>query len=236
MTVVARRLPERSTTSAGDRDRRLGRHIEHDPRSRAFAVPAGRGKLKPVLWPRLGGPFDQGNVGSCTGNAMAGLLNTAPFHRAHARYLKEQDALRIYSKATALDTWDGTYPPDDTGSSGLAVAKAAKGEGRIRGYRHAFGIEQALRALQHGPVITGVTWYETFDIPGADSALVAIGGQERGGHEFEVVGYDPVTDIVSAWNSWGPNWGKGGMFFFTSATWATLLEQQGDVTVPLPLL
>lgn len=166
---------------------------------------------------------------------MAGLLNTGAFHRARTRYLTEKDAIRIYSKATLIDAWDGAYPPEDTGSSGLAVAKVAKAEGRISAYKHAFGIEQALKALQLGPVITGVTWYEGFDHPDAHG-VVKLGGQDRGGHEFEVVGYDPSTDLCAAWNSWGKTWGKGGMFFFTSKAWDALLQEQGDVTVPLPLI
>lgn len=49
----------------------------------------------------------------------------------------------------------------------------------------------------------------------------------------EVCGYDPATDLVTCWNSWGSGWGKSGKFFFTSKTWAKLLAAQGDVTVPL---
>ena len=33
----------------------------------------------------------------------------------------EQFAVALYSDATKVDAYPGTYPPDDTGSSGLAI-------------------------------------------------------------------------------------------------------------------
>lgn len=231
MSVTVRRIDEHS--GAGP----LGRHVEHDERSRDYPFEAVSAvPLKKVLWTRTGGPFDQGQLGSCTGNAIAGVLNTKPFHKT-GKTLTETDAVSIYSAATVVDGVPGTYPPDDTGSSGLAVCKVAQSRGLISGYRHAFSLEQALQALMVGPVITGVSWYESFDTPDS-KGLVTIGGSVRGGHEFEVRGYNPKTDLVCAENSWGKGWGVGalgGIFYFTSKTWAALLADQGDVTVPVPL-
>lgn len=210
---------------------RLGRHIEHDPRSRNFRVEVDHAApLRTVHHRRYGEPFDQGNVGSCTGNAVAGALNTAPLHAAGHHLLTEMDAVALYELATVIDSIPGSYPPDDTGSSGLAVAKAAQEQGLISSYRHAFGIDDALQALMAGPVITGVDWYSAFDSPDA-SGLVSIDGSVRGGHEFEVLGYDAHTQTVVAENSWGVGWGQRGRFRFAVATWAALLADGGDVTV-----
>lgn len=212
----------------------LGRHVEHDSRSRDFPVEVDEAApLVKVLWQRYGNPFNQGNLGSCTGNAMAGILNTAPFHKT-GKLRTEKDAVTIYEAATIIDGITGSYPPDDTGSSGLAVCKVAKSKGWIDGYKHAFSIAAALQALMKGPVITGVAWYEGFDSPD-ENGLVEISGSVRGGHEFEIRGYDPATDLVTAENSWGVSWGVKGLFHFTSHTWAELLKQQGDCTVPVPL-
>lgn len=210
---------------------RLGRHVEHDPRSRAYLAEMSAGPLVTVHHRRYGRAFDQGQVGSCTGNATAGAINTKPIHVPGTHLLTEEDALTIYEHASALDNVPGEYPPDDTGSSGLAAAKAAKAAGWITSYRHAFGIADALRALQLAPVITGVDWFEGFDDPD-DNGFVNIRGQVRGGHEFEVLGYvhaDPAYVVCE--NSWGVEWGDRGRFRMTVDTWARLLSAQGDVTV-----
>lgn len=223
--------------AASEHGGRLGRHIEHDPRSRAFAMyPSDLGPIKVVKHRRYGSIFDQGQFGSCTGNALAGAINTAPLHKTGARALVEADAVKLYAAATVLDGYAGTYPPDDTGSSGLAVCKAGMKAGYLTGYKHAFSIQAALASLTVTPVITGIPWYEGFDKPDADG-MVVIAGQIRGGHEIEVdailkVGSLAET-IVELPNSWGTSWGLGGKFRMTAATWAALLEQQGDVTGPL---
>lgn len=211
---------------------RLGRLLQHDPASRGYPAARATGPLKKVKWVRAGSAFDQGNLGSCTGNAMAGALNTLPLHQPGKHLLKEADAVKLYELATTIDGLGDPYPPNDRGSSGLAVCKAAEQLGYITSYQHAFGVQHALEALQLGPVITGVSWYSSFDRPDA-KGLVTIGGDVRGGHEFEVYGYDPKTDLVFAWNSWGPGWAIRGHFCFTSATWAKLLAESGDVTVPV---
>lgn len=234
MTVKSFRLEEAVVDG-----RRLGRHVEHDPASKAF--PADRAThLHAVEHVRHGDPFDQGNLGSCTGNAIAGAINTEPIWKhADDRLLTETDAVQLYELATTLDEYPGSYPPDDTGSSGLAACKAARRAGLITSYRHAFGIDHALAALMLHPAITGVPWYEGFDRPAPNTGLVEIAGQVRGGHEFEVVGFVPppigtpaLDGLVIAWNSWGTGYGAGGKFTFTARTWATLLEQAGDVTIP----
>lgn len=208
---------------------KLGRNVEHDPRSRAYGITAAAVPLRSVTHRRYGGIFDQGSLGSCVGNACAGALNTVPLH-ATGRTLKEADAVALYELATTLDDAPGSYPPDDIGSSGLAGAKAAQQRGLISSYQHAFGIDEALQALMAGPVITGTDWHESFDHPDA-RGLVAISGQVRGGHEFEVLGYDDTRKEVIAANSWGTSYGLRGRFRFAVATWAELLAAQGDVTI-----
>lgn len=222
--------------------KRLGRHVEHDERSRAYAVeemtaPA----IHEVHHRSHGAVLDQGNLGSCTGNAMAGAINTDPVHRLGESLLTEANAVSIYEAATVIDGIDGVYPPTDTGSSGLAVAKVAKSRGEIAGYSHAFSILGAVSALMKVPVITGVPWYEGFDHPDPTTGMVEIAGQIRGGHEFRVIGFVPASSgdlldgVAIAVNSWGRDWGINGRFRFTARTWAELLAEDGDVTVPVPI-
>jgi hypothetical protein len=70
--------------------------------------------------------------------------------------------------------------------------------------------------------------------PAADG-LVHVSGAVAGGHEYECIGYDTATDRWEFVNSWGTSWGKAGHFFYTSATFARLLSEQGDATVFVPI-
>jgi hypothetical protein len=239
MTLV--RLEERPTDV---HDGRLGRHIEHDPKSRNHDVEARSTVstvIRPVLWARYSPILDQGNLGSCTGNALTGWLGCAPHAltpQAASPY-DEPFAVKRYERATATDTFSGTYPPDDTGSSGLAVCKAAKKDGIIGSYAWAFTVSGLLRALQHGPVIVGTPWLEGFDRPDS-SGLVLPTGSSRGGHEYLIRGVQParaggpIDGSAPLWgdNSWGVGFGVNGSFHYTVDAWAKLRAQQADCTVP----
>lgn len=216
-------------TLIAEQHRRLGRHVEHDERSLAFPA-AQAPALVSALHKRLCPPFDQGNLGSCTGNAMAGLLMTEPYHQGPWAFT-EKEAISLYSEATKLDGVRGNYPPTDTGSSGLAVAKAAKNRRYIVAYAHAFGLDHALAALVLGPVIIGINWYSSFDAPDPHGLVsIAHGAYVRGGHEVELVGLDTGTQQVLAVNSWGVDWGNQGTFSFSWTDFDRLLHEHGDVT------
>jgi len=210
--------------------RRLGRHVVHDPRSRNFEAEAA-GAIKSVQHSSTGLPLDQGNIGSCTANALCGALDSSPDNKSGKSY-KESDAVSLYELETQLE--GQPYPPNDPGGSGLMVCKAAKQLGWISSYKHAFGIDHALRALTLRPVITGVAWYTSFDSPDANGLVaIAPGATVRGGHEIVADGIDAPNQLVWFWNSWGTVYGVGGRFCMSFDTWSQLLAQQGDVTVPL---
>lgn len=209
----------------------LGRRVEHDPRSLEFPYEAAAVPLKTLAHRSYGLPFDQGDLGSCTGNAAAGAINTIPVHYSGEKVLKETDAVSLYELATVFDGYPGTYPPNDTGSSGLAVAKAAKQKGYISKYTHAFSLDTALQALQAGPIITGVNWYEGMFTPTVQG-FVHPDGELAGGHEFLVRGYVAAKrPYVLCMNSWGTGWGLGGKFKLFVDEWERLLSEDGDVTV-----
>jgi hypothetical protein len=217
----------------------LGRHIEHDPRSRDFAYErvVKATSYRTVHHRRYGEVFDQGELGSCTGNAAAGAVNTVPVHKSGQALLHEPDAINIYERATVIDGFPGTYPPDDTGSSGLAVAKVLLERKLISSFQHAFNLDAALAALQLQALILGINWYEGFDTPD-QYGLVKIAGQVRGGHEIEAKGFtlrSPLSSsLILCENSWGNGYGLEGMFHFTVATLQQLLNDQGDATILNP--
>jgi len=175
--------------------------------------------------------------GNCTGNAAVGALGTEPLVDAlPAKHpaLDEDLAVQIYSSATEIDPYDGQYPPDDTGSDGLSVAKVAKSLGLISGFLTATSVPAMQQAVQNTPVIVGVKWYEGFDSPD-DNGVVKISGDVRGGHEFEILGVDMDNQLFHAVNSWGTGWGKDGHFWFSFDTMGQLLDDDGDCTQFLPL-
>jgi hypothetical protein len=225
---------------------RLGRHVGHDPRSRAFPISED---LFPATYVSATHKIDipvlnQGHLGSCTGNAAEGLVGSDPVYLAMPLDLParptadaaqdEAQAVALYSAATRRDGIHGTYPPLDTGSTGLAVAKAAKSAGLISGYQHAFSLDATLKALSLMPLIVGVHWYEGFDHPDA-AGHVSIGGSVRGGHEFLLYGIDAEQHTVLARNSWGTAYGAEGSFSFSWDDLGRLLAEQGDATLFVPL-
>lgn len=232
-TIVRRTIPESVVEG-----KRLGRHVHHDSRSLAYTVPEGSPTT--ARWERATPVLDQGQVGSCTGNAAAGHLGTAPEYATLAAkiaagmlQLDEAEALRLYSAAEIIDGGAG-YPPEDQGSSGLSVAKAAKAAGLISGYVHMTSIGACYTAIKSGPFINGSNWYTSMDSPDANGR-VTISGSVRGGHEYEVIGYDATTDLWECVNSWGTGYGVGGHFFMSSPDFARLLSEQGDATQFVPL-
>ncbi|WP_250280798.1 C1 family peptidase [Frankia sp. CiP1_Cm_nod2] len=213
---------------------RLGRNLWLDARSLAYMVEndvaAMSGKLVDQLWDRRIVILDQGELGSCTGNAGTGALGTEPFYSAvGSRALPaagngkalEDFAVTLYKDATVVDGYPGTYPPDDTGSSGLAICKVLKSRGTIKGYRFARTAYGLLQLLQHGPVLQGMPWYAAFFHPDAAGFIDADpkwrSSGVAGGHEVEAIGVDLDTrnvfdSVIVYANSWGTGWGDNGLF------------------------
>jgi len=216
---------------------RLGRHVHHDARSRHYALEDRNVAIASRVWVRRTGPFDQGNLGSCGGNAGGGLVMTDPLWKP-PRAWTETEAVGLYSDATRLDVIPGTYPPDDTGTTGLAVAKVLRARGLVSRYEHAFTLGALLEALStQGPLLFGCNWYEGFDAPVPDQAagaLCVLSGNVRGGHEIELVGVDVKAQRVTFWNSWGASWGNGGEAAFDFETVERLLAEQGDAILCRP--
>lgn len=206
----------------------LGRRLEHDPRSRNYrAVTAP--VLRTVNHRHWGPVLDQGRLGSCTGNAAAQALNSTPLRNGR-RLLSELDAVQLYHTATVLDGFPGEYPPEDTGSSGLGVAKAVVAAGYASGYSHAFGATEALAALVVSPIIVGTNWYEDMFNPNS-SGYLSIGGQLAGGHEYAVIGLNVKAQSVTILNSWGISWGRAGRAYLTFNDFSALLAADGDATI-----
>jgi hypothetical protein len=238
--MYRRRIPEHVVPG-----KPLGRHVNHDPRSLAYLVPErDPATLASVRHTRHIPVLNQGDLGSCTGNAAEGALGTSPFFETlfgwfagNTAEADEQQAVTLYGEATKLDDYPGQYPPDDTGSDGLSVAKVCKNAGLISGYRHATSLTAALSALAEQPVIIGINWYSSFDEPNPVTDLIRLdrGAYLRGGHEVVLDELNVDEKLVWLTNSWGGSWGGHGRACMSWDDFGRLLGEDGDVTAFVPL-
>lgn len=223
---------------------RLGRNMWLDSRSLAHMVENDVSEMgqpfASTSWERIIPILDQKALGSCTANAGTGALGTKPFYDAagkaalktpgNAKAL-EEFAIALYSDATKVDAVPGSYPPEDTGSSGLGICKVLKERGTIKGYQWARTPYGFLRLLQKGPVLQGMPWYNAFYNPDKngfiDSDRHWASSGIAGGHEIEAVGVEVDTrdvfdSVITYANSWGTGWGDSGYFRMKLRTYETL--------------
>lgn len=211
---------------------RLGRAVDHDERSKRFVAPRATTlrSVKHRYW--LSRPLDQNGIGACTGFAGTAMLAHVPLYKTGTLSTLTNDlGFGLYSRATEIDPFTGTWRPDDTGSSGLAVCKALRERGLIVGYDWAFGLDQALGALSLVPLMVGTYWSESMFWVDAHG-LMRVSGAVVGGHEWVVDGLDLSTKRVRGLCCWG-RWGYDGLghFWLSIDDFAHLLAQQGDAAV-----
>jgi hypothetical protein len=218
-------------------DPKYGRHVHHDSLSRRYPFDTTGIAIAPVRWPRKVPVWDQKRLGSCTGNAGLGCLGTGPFYPTVSSEtmfpFTETGAVKVYSAATQIDDATGQYPPTDTGSDGLSVAKVLQKAGLISGYQHTFTLDDALKALQVVPLIVGTVFLADMEEPNS-AGLVSVSGAELGGHEYIADEYDEHRGWVGFQNSWGPSWGVNGRFYMQAEDFGKLLERDGDVVAFTP--
>src|SRR4029453_7352489 len=126
--MAIRLLPERLVPR-----HRLGRHVQFDARSKSFPVSPPSTQVVTRLWDRSVPAFDQGELGSCTGQGAAGLLSPEPLPVGSWTY-PDKPAVFLYSNATEDDEIEGTFPPNDPGSTVLAAMKATTRLGYAKSY------------------------------------------------------------------------------------------------------
>jgi C1A family cysteine protease len=183
---------------------------------------------------------DQGALGSCTAQALAGNLEFLD-NRIDSIYTDVSRLFIYYNERALIDSVD--Y---DSGASLRDGIKSLKNSGvceerlwpysiekftkkppakcyrdakghRIKSYYRIGSLREMLICLVEGyPFVFGFTVYESFE-----SARVAKTGKVNmprkgetvlGGHAVMAVGYDQKGKRFLARNSWGRNWGMDGYF------------------------
>lgn len=243
-----------------DNPYRLGRNVNHDPRSAAY--PHSR-RAMPIVtrdrWPRGIPILDQSNLhsqnihvegdpdslGSCVPNtgvtaaACANVLVTVPrgqitWNGQTDDVIDENLAIDWYRFVTANDPFSGAWPPLDTGSDGTTMAEMMRQWGIVEEYRHAFGgVTDVLDALMTGGVMMGSVWKSSMFYPTPTGFLeITPNAWDAGGHQYWLNGRVSTEDQwVEMDNSWNPSWGEDGRAKIRWSTLDQLLDENGDGTI-----
>ena len=215
-----------------------------DHRDHLYAAPlVNLGKLpdKADLRPNCPAVYDQGQLGSCTANAIAGAIE---FDRMKEHkpnfvasrlfiYYNERDIegtvnsdsgamIRdgIKSVATQGDIPETDWPYDIAKFTQKPPAKVyadAKKYKVVQYQRVPRNLTQMKGCLASGyPFVFGFSVYESFESPEvAKTGQLNMPGaseQEVGGHAVVAVGYDDSQQRFIVRNSWGADWGMAGYF------------------------
>lgn len=186
--------------------------------------------------------YDQGQLGSCTANAIAGALEFDQIKQALKTFTPSR--LFIYYNERVIEhtvnTDSGAQIRDGIKSVGgigappetdwpYDISKFAEKPPQVPAYKDAplgkallyHRVPQVLNqmkgCLASGyPFVYGFTVYESFESDEVAKTGVApmptAGEKVLGGHAVVAVGYDDSQQRFISRNSWGPGWGMAGYF------------------------
>lgn len=188
-------------------DKRLGRQMVHDPRSRSFPARASinrstwRSKAIKIYDP----PTNPMQChGECTGTTKAMQLN-ASGNRVAGQVLGMPAAHSLYKIATQNDPWSTTWPPVDSGSSGLGSAIAAQKLSLGGEFRHIFGgADEVVQLIMDWQTVSIGSWWTDDMMETNSKRVIEPTGRRIGGHQYLAHGYDLPNDMVIIRCWWGP--------------------------------
>lgn len=186
--------------------------------------------------------FDQGQLGSCTGNAIAGLMSFEKHKQTGGEFLIPSRLFIYYNERLM----EGTVS-SDSGAMIRDGIKTVVNQGvckektwpyniaKFRRKPTKFAYKQALKeqavsysrvprtlndmkiCLANGnPFVFGFSVYDSFESQQvADTGIVNMPGKNEsllGGHAVMCVGYDDASQRFIVRNSWGDSWGQAGYF------------------------
>lgn len=190
--------------------------------------------------------LDQGQEGRCVEYGLCHELLARPVVVERAAVDKILADKAIYWPAQQEDQWPGgSYPgatPTYEGTSVLAGTKVAARLGFYGEYRWGLDAADLARMVGYkGPAVIGVDWYEGMYEPDADGFL-HVSGNQVGGHCILVHGVkigwsnealDTEKSYFKLWNSWGKDWGMGGVGYLSWTDMETLIAHEGEVMLPV---
>jgi C1A family cysteine protease len=214
-----------------------------DQRDKLYSAIAAPPKILPAKVDLRAGcsPVEnQGQLGSCTANALVGNLEFLEAKAGHT--VTDLSRLFIYYNERAME---GTVGED----SGAAIRDGVKSlvnlgvcsekrwpytitkftqkppaacykdaaNHQVTSYHRILSLQEMRQCLAEGfPFVFGFTVYTAFESAAVAKTgllnLPAHGEKDLGGHAVCAVGYDDGTKRVLVRNSWGADWGLGGYF------------------------
>ncbi|UIK87647.1 C1 family peptidase [Arthrobacter polaris] len=226
-----------------------------DQRDFHFAAPAAvQASLPPAvdLRPQCPPVYDQGQLGSCTGNGIAGVLqfdalkeqlaDTSTPSRLFIYYNERvmegtvasdsgaqiRDGIKTVATTGACDETLWPYTIAAFAHKPSANCYAAAKTSRAITYTRVSQVLSNLKGCLAAefPIVFGFTVYDSFESPQvANTGVVpmpAAGESVLGGHCVMAVGYDDATGSFTIRNSWGAAWGMAG---YATMPYAYLLSR-----------
>lgn len=201
--------------------------------------------LEPAIYPRIAFSVrDQGKDSSCTGFALAHVVDFLRFREIGPDNPQRASARMLYEMAKRNDEWAGSAyegssirgaitgffrngvcreatapdsPEVKNWSLTYEMAKEAR-ETRLGAYlRLEPDISDYHAALNElGVIYASAQIHSNWDSP--RDGYIEPGGKSAGGHAFAIVGYDDKGFWIL--NSWGPTWGTSGIAHWHYVDWA----------------
>jgi hypothetical protein len=201
-------------------DRKFGRVRIVDRRDAKHLIGAAASHRRRRYW-NCSWCGDQGSSPSCVGYAWGHWLAVTP----RPTYI---DCDGVYGLCLYLDEWDGE---EDEGTSVRAGAKLMNRVGILREYRWARTKDALIYALlEEGPIVAGTEWQANMDEPGSGN-VIAIGGENYGGHAYLVDGVNIDTGLARIKCAWwvdGKPWGENGRVFIDIDNLWRLIKDGGE--------
>jgi len=203
------------------------------------------GIAKVDLRPKCPAVYDQGQLGSCTANAIGfcyhydTMNNATPLCPSRLFiYYNERSMEGTVSTDSGAEIHDGIQSIHDVGVCdesewGYDISKftqrppqvcydEAKNHTTVSYRAVSKSLDELKAALVAGfPVVFGFIVYESFESPEvAKTGMMPMpeGGEPvLGGHAVAMVGFDDIRKVFIVRNSWGEGWGDCGYFYMPYA-------------------
>jgi C1A family cysteine protease len=185
--------------------------------------------------------YDQGQLGSCTGNAIAGAVEFEQIKQKAKSFVPSRlfiyynerviehsvdsdsgaqirDGMKVVAKQGAPPETDWPYDIAKFADKPPALAYTDAAKNKVLSYQRVNRVlNQFKGCLASGfPFVLGFTVYDSFESTQvARTGVVPMPGPAEkvaGGHAVLVVGYDDQQQRFIMRNSWGSKWGMQGYF------------------------